>query len=556
MSGELAIHHLGGGLGLGPNAFGRDVANLALYRAFAQHGGYERLHMLTSTPTDPGGMAEALAGDLPLTTAIETGALLDLGRARRAGTLFRGKADLAEMAWARRGLMNDSAFSLVGLIHTIAPPLTREEIAQASLAPVHPWDAIICTSPSVHASIKTMFEGWTDYLGERFGGPRRPMPHLPILPLGVDMGAIAALADRPDVRRQTRARLGLAEEDVMALWVGRLSFFEKAAPQPMFRAVEEAGRLAGRPLHFALAGWFARESDRAHFEAAARAYAPSATIHWIDGNDADQLGQMWAASDIFLSLVDNIQETFGLAPVEAMAAGLPVVASDWDGYRFTIRHGQDGFLVPTLIPGAGPPSEALLRRHLARIDTYQSYVGQAAQYTAVDVGAAARALAELAGSPELRARMGAAGRQRVRETFDWRQVIPTYRALFDELAEIRRAAPPSDARPRLNPLHGDPFADHRSFATAAAGADLRLSVRPGIDLSRDPALTRAVELDSFGEAWRAPRPELAQLAAHIAEHPDARLGDLVAAIPPERRSRVTYGLLWLCKMGVLDWRQG
>jgi D-inositol-3-phosphate glycosyltransferase len=554
MSGELAIHHLGGGLGLGPNAFGRDVANLALYRAFARYGGYERLHMLTSAQTDAASVAAALAGPLPLTTAIEAGALLELRRARQAGTLFRGKADLAEMAWARRGLMHDSAYSLVGLIHTIAPPLTREEIAQASLAPVHPWDAIICTSPSVHASIKTMFEGWTDYLGERFGGPRRPMPQLPVLPLGVELDEITALADRPDIRRQTRERLGLDETDVLALWVGRLSFFEKAAPQPMFRAVEEAGRLAGRPLHFALAGWFARESDRGLFEVAARAYAPSATIHWIDGNDADLLGQMWAASDIFLSLVDNIQETFGLAPVEAMAAGLPVVASDWDGYRFTIRHGQDGFLVPTLIPGAGPPSETLLRRHLGRIDTYQSYVGQAAQYTAVDVGAAARALAELAGSPELRARMGAAGRQRVRETFDWRQVIPGYRALFDELAEIRRAAPAAKSDPRLNPVHGDPFADHRSFATTAAGPDLRLSVRPGIDLARDPALTSAVELDSFGEAWRAPRSELAGLAAQIAESPETRLGDLVGAFPPERRARITYGLLWLCKIGVLDWR--
>jgi len=554
MSGELAIHHLGGGLGLGPNAFGRDVANLALYRALARYGGYERLHMLTSIETDAAGLAAALAGPTPLTTAIESAPLLNLSRARQAGTLFRGKADLAEMAWARRGVMNDSAYSLVGLIHTIAPPLTREEIAQSSLAPVHPWDAIICTSPAVHDSIKAMFEGWTDYLGERFGGPRRPMPHLPVLPLGVELDEITALADRPDIRRQTRERLGVAEDDVLALWVGRLSFFEKAAPQPMFRAVEEAGQLAGRPLHFALAGWFARPSDRDHFEAAARTYAPSTTIHWIDGNDADQLGQMWAASDVFLSLVDNIQETFGLAPVEAMAAGLPVVASDWDGYRFTIRHGQEGFLAPTLTPSAGPPSEALLRRHLARIDTYQSYVGQAAQYTAVDVGAAARGLADLARSPELRARMGAAGRQRVRETFDWRQVIPGYRALFDELAEIRRAAPAAEPGPRLNPLHGDPFADHRSFPTAQLSADLRLSVRPGVDPARDPALASAVELDSFGEAWRAPRPELAELTAQIAARPGVRLGDLLATIPPERRARVVYGLVWLCKMGVLDWR--
>ena len=107
---------------------------------------------------------------------------------------------------------------------------------------------------------------------------------------------------------------------------------------------------------------------------------------------------------------------------------------------------------------------------------------------------------------------------------------------------------------KRQPLHSDPFVDHRSFATATAGPDLHLSVRAGVDLARDPALTSAVELDSFGEAWRAPRPELAELAARIAESPETRLGDLVGAFPPERRARITYGLLWLCKIGVLDWR--
>ena len=55
--------------------------------------------------------------------------------------------------------------------------------------------------------------------------------------------------------------------------------------------------------------------------------------------------QALSAADLALSLVDNTQETFGLAVAEAMAAGLPVVASDWNGYRDLIRHGVDGYLV-------------------------------------------------------------------------------------------------------------------------------------------------------------------------------------------------------------------
>lgn len=554
MSGELAIHHLGGGLGLGPNPFGRDVANLALYRALARYGGFERLHLLTSVETPVAAMAEALQGATPLTTQIETGSLLEIGRARQAGTLFRGKADLAELAWARRGSTHDNAYSLVGLIHTIAPPTTREEIAQASLAPVQPWDAIICTSPAVHDSIRTMFEGWTDYLGARFGGDRRPMPQLPILPLGVELDEIAAKADRPDVRHAVRARLGLEEEDVLALWVGRLSFFEKATPQAMFRAVEEAGELAGRPLHFALTGWFPDPAHRDYFEAVGQAYAPRSTIHWINGNDPVNLGEMWAAADVFLSLVDNIQETFGLAPVEAMAAGLPVVASDWDGYRFTIRHGQDGFLAPTMFPSPGPPSIRLLRRHLLRLDSYQAYAGQAAQYTAVDVGAAARGLADLASSRELRQRMGAAGRARVREIFDWKQVVKGYRDLFDQLADLRRQAPPQAPGFRLNPVHGDPFLDHRSFASLSLTADTEVRLRPGIDPATDQALVGDIKLDGYAEGWRASRLELQGLAMDLQGGGWCRVGELVAPYPSDVRAQVTYGLVWLCKAGVLDWR--
>ena len=48
-----------------------------------------------------------------------------------------------------------------------------------------------------------------------------------------------------------------------------------------------------------------------------------------------------------MSLVDNPQETFGLAVAEAMAAGVPLVVSDWNGYRDLVRDGIDGFRVPT-----------------------------------------------------------------------------------------------------------------------------------------------------------------------------------------------------------------
>jgi glycosyltransferase involved in cell wall biosynthesis len=398
-----------------------------------------------------------------------------------------------------------------------------------------------------------MFNQWNDYLQHRFGGDQRPRPRLPVIPLGVDGAAFAAFADRPDVRAHMRASLGLGETDVLVIWVGRLSFYEKAFPQPMFRAVEEAALATRVRVHFAMAGWFPiPERHRAQYERAARAYAPNTPVHFIDGNDQDLVSQLWAAGDIFLSLIDNIQETFGLTPVEAMAAGLPVIVSDWDGYRFTVRDGIEGFLVPTLGGPPGPVGETLVARYAAQIDIYQAYVGSIAQHTAVNVGSAAHALAQLIGAPDLRRRMGAAGRARVREAFDWPVVVSAYNRLADELAEVRAAAPESRPSHRLNPVKGDPFNDFAGFATQQLTSQTRFRLRVGASLS-DLNRSATVGLDRAFANWRGSLDEAAHLLERLAQGNVLTVEELLADFPAERHPFLRMSLVWLAKLGIVDW---
>lgn len=553
MASRLSIFHPPGRLGYGANPFGKDVANLQLYRALAQHGGFEQLDILSHAPTGEAELRQALLGEAQLPVRLAADNILHQGIPAASGALLRGQPYLHELAWLRRTGVSDRAYSLLGLVHTLAPPAIREMIGMTLTSPVQPWDAVICTSPSVRDGLAQMFDQYGDFLGERARGVRPPQPQLPVVPLGVDGAIYAAQADRPEARARLRAELGLAEDDVLVLWVGRLSYYEKAFPQPMFRAVQQAQRATGAKVAFVMAGWFpTEEADRALYEQAARAHAPEVDVRLMNGNDAALVADLWAASDVFLSLVDNIQETFGLTPLEAMAAGRPVVASDWDGYRFTVRDGVEGFLIPTLIGSPGGLSATMALNHVLEATSYQVYVGALAQHTAVHVGRAADALARLIADPELRRRMGAAGRARIRETFDWKVVAGQYNRLVDELAQRRAAAAEPTTNHRQHPVKGDPFRDFAGFATSALRLETPLRPAPGATAAQVRAAGE-VQLDVTFPRFRASLAECVQAFELIAQGQARTAREVLSAFPHERRRAVELGLLWLAKYGYIDW---
>jgi phosphatidyl-myo-inositol alpha-mannosyltransferase len=78
----------------------------------------------------------------------------------------------------------------------------------------------------------------------------------------------------------------------------------------------------------------------------------------------DRLPPYHAAADVFIGPATG-GESFGIVLVEAMAAGLPVVASDIEGWREVVRDGVDGLLVPPSDPQA---LAAAVRRVLGDAD--------------------------------------------------------------------------------------------------------------------------------------------------------------------------------------------
>ena len=185
------------------------------------------------------------------------------------------------------------------------------------------------------------------------------------------------------------------------LFVGRLTFHAKAHPLAMYQALEKAAQVTGKRVTLIECGWPPNEHIEKAYADAARLACPSVRVVTLDGLEAAARQTAWAGADVFCSLADNIQETFGITPIEAMAAGLPVVVSDWDGYKDTVRDGVDGFRIPTVAPPAGLGGDLALR-HALEIDNYDRYCGYVCSLVAVDVQATAQAFARLFQSPRLR----------------------------------------------------------------------------------------------------------------------------------------------------------
>ena len=256
--------------------------------------------------------------------------------------LFTGGPSLDP--FARERLWNDPRrYSLVGITHTLSTPGPLQEISNLLQGAIHHWDALICTSQAARSAVKTLWHH-REELARMRGGKTAARPQLPVIPLGVNADAFRPVCSRQEARRILR----LEPDAAVVLWTGRLELHCKAHHGASFRALAHAAATCPqRPWVLLMYGTAVMPDIPPALKQAAAELCPNVDVKLLDGHDL-ALGRLArAASDMALSLVDCLQETFGLTPIEAMASGLPVVVSDWNGYRDTVIEGRTGYRIAT-----------------------------------------------------------------------------------------------------------------------------------------------------------------------------------------------------------------
>lgn len=212
----------------------------------------------------------------------------------------------------------------------------------------------------------------------------QPVLHRRMYPFVDARPFTTAAARRDDLRGALIRDTGWPEDSLILLAVGMMRAGAKQGSYEQLAA--SLAQLKGDKWRLLVAG---DGPQRAEIEAMLEAAAPG-RVRLLGALPAEQLAEIYALADILVW--PAVDEAFGIALLEAQAAGLPVVAGKARGVPDIIGAGVTG-----LLPAAGDPDAFTV------------------------------AVQRLMDDGELRTGMGAAAARRVRAKFD----LPTAAAMLD-----------------------------------------------------------------------------------------------------------------------------
>ena len=236
-----------------------------------------------------------------------------------------------------------------------------------------------------------------------------PEHKLVLLGNGIDLQRFQPAAN-DGARRQSRADLGI-DRDAMVVGIVARLVWQKGFRE-LFAAAELIRNAHPNVVFVVVGGSDPEKADAISPEELAAAGRRGRIVF---AGSRHHMDQVYSAFDLFV--LPSHREGFPRSAMEAMASGLPVIATDIRGCRQVVAHGETGLLVPLRDP--------------ARL---------------------AAAIEELVGDSALRQRMGVAGRRKAEVEFDEGTVVSKTmdayeRVLVRATSSTRSRMPWSATRP-------------------------------------------------------------------------------------------------------------
>ena len=423
--------------GSGQKIMGIGFANYGFFRALLEYGHFDEYHFFLIDHSHKRSFEEnhgAFLGEIGVDSRVKLFYRTEMPRivSQYDHTVFHQSNHISHFNSLCHFRNRHGSFPVTSFIHSISYPGMMLNLQEMHWGGVTSSDAIICSSKSGRDVLENCFEQI------RF---MRDVPLPPVKMEVIPFGFEGSVFDGID-REASRKQSGLPHGEIIALCFGRFSEYDKMDLFPLLQAFHKIYR-KGHPWRLVLAGAAHQPEYVTMVEMWTKALGLEDAVTIKTDIPEDEKIALFKSADFFVSPSDNLQETFGLTLIEALAAGLPLVVSDFSGYR-EIGTPDVAKVVTTRWADLdlfraiewGPLfHEGILHRYLA-------------QSIHVDMEELSLSMMAFFSNPGLCREMGKAARKRFHERYDYKIIIQRLEALwlklkgqFDGESITKRGAP-------------------------------------------------------------------------------------------------------------------
>jgi D-inositol-3-phosphate glycosyltransferase len=407
------------------SVYGAAIAKTEMVRALLLHGSFDRYYFISDSLYSAGEVQDILSS-YPNHEKVRVVLLDDFHQLREINRMvfFAGDASLSELAYLRAS-QGRSNWPVTGITHALSHARGINMALSSFFAGLQEYDCLVCTSHAGRQAVEKIIQRLADRLSSQIGVALKWKVKLPVIPLGID-----ASLYQPRDKQAARDRLMIPPGHTVFLYIGRFSAASKMDPFPLILSFHQTLAAHKRDVLLILAG----DDTVYHMTSQIKYFAGTLGIadkvRILPNIKSEEKLLLYSAADVFISPSDSVQETFGLTIIEAMGCGLPVIASDWNGYRESVVHGETGLLVPTHMADC---TDYVSRMTMLKADPAIHWMlGQAVSVDMAEMGKSMQILYE---NPELRERMADRARRRVLDNYDWLAVVRKYEDLWSDMLD-------------------------------------------------------------------------------------------------------------------------
>ena len=348
-----------------------------------------------------------------------------------------------------------------------------------------PYDSLICTSNSLKKVVTNYFDFISEKLFRKLKCKIKYQGQLNVIPLGVDVNKF-----KPIDKKICRNQLDIKQNVFVILYYGRISALSKADIFPLLTVLKRLVTKNQKEIHLYICGYDAENPKNIKgIQSKITSLGLNNNVIFLDNNIDKTI--MYNAADCFTSPIDNIQETFGITPIEAMACGVPQVVSDWDGYKESVVNEVTGFRIPSYWCdcdkdiSCNPFIEEYDFEHPMSASHFAL-----AESVALDLEAMENAFQILIDNDNIRNQMSQESRRRATDYYDWSIIIKRYVELWEDLIRTKKNYLDIE-QPAINLFENDYYNAFSHYATAIVGPGSTIEITPeGLDILNNKQWTK------------------------------------------------------------------